>query len=359
MKKVLYVSPVGHIGGAEKCLLQLIKHHKRFEPYLLCLRDGPLAQIANFKIEVTRLLHPNTPFAISKIRSIIKKLKPDIVVGNIAYAQIYSSVSSLFLAKKIFFPHATLQIKLKDIKGTLIYLAALGLPYDKIWVGSYFSKKSIEKICPSNKIQVVYPGIELERFEKLQTKETKSKKDGIKIFSHGRIHPSKGFHFLLEVVKKLPNCLLLIAGEAHSPIEKRYKDFLLREADKIGIKERVKFLGWSAEPEKYAVECDILVYPFDRRVGEESFPLAVLEGMACSKPVIVNPSGGIAEYAKNMQNCIFTNSHPDDILQKILLILKNRELSEFISENAYETAKAFTVERFVEGIENMFFSVLS
>jgi glycosyltransferase involved in cell wall biosynthesis len=99
----------------------------------------------------------------------------------------------------------------------------------------------------------------------------------------------KGVDLLLEA---LAGCgevdvRLQIVGDGPSG------DDLSAQARRLGIADRVDFLGWRQHDEMAALmrEADVFVFPSLREAGGT----VVLEGMACGLPVIVADWGGPAE----------------------------------------------------------------
>ncbi len=100
----------------------------------------------------------------------------------------------------------------------------------------------------------------------------------------GAIHPRKGIEDLLRawslVVGKRPGAKLFLVGHG----EGRYVESMRSLAKSLYVEKNVSFQGPRKGREKYAVlkAVRIMVHPS----REESFALAILEGMACGLPVV-------------------------------------------------------------------------
>ena len=100
----------------------------------------------------------------------------------------------------------------------------------------------------------------------------------------GAIHPRKGIEDLLRawslVVEKIAAAKLLLVGHG----ETRYVEAVRSLAKSLYIEKNVSFQGPEKGSEKYAMlkAARIMVHPS----YEESFALAILEGMACGLPVV-------------------------------------------------------------------------
>lgn len=102
----------------------------------------------------------------------------------------------------------------------------------------------------------------------------------------GRLIPKKGVHTLIEASARLPrNCpwSLTIVGEG------TYRPYLQELAAKLGVAERVRFVGF-VQPERlpdWYRAADVFVLP-----SSETWGVVVLEAQACGLPVIVSDQTG-------------------------------------------------------------------
>jgi glycosyltransferase involved in cell wall biosynthesis len=101
----------------------------------------------------------------------------------------------------------------------------------------------------------------------------------------GRLHPNKGFDLMLAAVAQVTGLYLWLAGEG--PLDHALK----RQAAALGIKDRVRFLGWRDDGAALLAACDMLV------CSSRSEPLGntILEAWAARRPVIACKAMGPAE----------------------------------------------------------------
>jgi len=138
-----------------------------------------------------------------------------------------------------------------------------------------------------------------------------------------RIHPTKGLDLLIrafaEVAKQMPDAVLIVAGEGN----KGYLRKCLELAEGLGVKDRVRYLGYISEEDKIALidASEVVVLP-TRHAGE-SYPLLVDEVTSRGKPLVVtNVSKALAERAKALGFSV-ANTRPEDLTQAILRVLNN------------------------------------
>jgi glycosyltransferase involved in cell wall biosynthesis len=113
------------------------------------------------------------------------------------------------------------------------------------------------------------------------------------IGSMGRLLPLKGLVYLLRAIASLrvefPNLAVEIAGLGPE------RATLEGEAQKLGLADGVRFLGWVEELAPVLARWELFVLPS----LEEGFPMAVLDAMAAGLPVVASAVGGISELVEN------------------------------------------------------------
>jgi len=109
----------------------------------------------------------------------------------------------------------------------------------------------------------------------------------------GRLVPIKGIDLLIQAMKDIPKCRLLVAGEGPE------KAKLMRLARTAGI--TAQFLGYvtAAQRESIMRHADLFVQP--SRVihsRQEGCPVAVLEALDAGVPALMSATGGMREIAE-------------------------------------------------------------
>jgi glycosyltransferase involved in cell wall biosynthesis len=100
----------------------------------------------------------------------------------------------------------------------------------------------------------------------------------------GRLHPSKGFDLLFEAVARTTAVQLLLAGDG--PLRGQ----LERLASRLGITDRVRFLGWRDDVSALMASADLLICPS----LHEPLGNVVIEAWSAGLPVIATASDGPA-----------------------------------------------------------------
>lgn len=149
-----------------------------------------------------------------------------------------------------------------------------------------------------------------------------------------------------------PGLRLKLAGDG--PLRKDLEQL----ADSLHIRDRVDFLGWQCRNEVTALlgGCEVFVMPS----RSEPFGIAIIEAMACHKPVVACAVGGIPEIVENGKNGILVEpDNPAALADAIENLLKSPERQRAIAENGYMTAHTrFGSESMGSRYERMFAKML-
>lgn len=288
----------------------------------------------------------------------IKKIAPDIVhVQTIILAP-----SGLLVKKFLHIPYIVygrgsdvyLPWRFKDLISKPMIKHA-----DSVIALTDDMKRAIQRIH-DREVFVIPNGINLERFESL-SKERMRKRlhirddENICIFV-GSLRPVKGAIYLIEAMKiiadKNTNTRLFIVGDGE---ERKYLENRSRD---LNIDRYVNFVGQVPNEEVpwYMVSGDIFILPS----LSEGFPVAVLEAMASGLPVISTNLGALHEFVKDGKNGFLAEpKNPEQIADKILMLLEDDELRERMSKENKEVVKRYSWGAIIERLERIYINVLS
>ena len=88
MKRICFFLPSLNIGGIENVFITYANElAKRYYNvcFLLCYREGTLLSLVSDKVKIEDLGNVQLRFSLFKLRKTIKKLKPDVCLGNSLY----------------------------------------------------------------------------------------------------------------------------------------------------------------------------------------------------------------------------------------------------------------------------------
>lgn len=160
-----------------------------------------------------------------------------------------------------------------------------------------------EGVCPAEKIEVLGNGIDLEAFSRPQLDPAERAAlhlelgfpAGAEVVGFvGRLSVAKGFdHFMAafsRALRRRPALHALIVGEPDTGASDPLGPSL---AERLGVAERCRFLGWRSGEEipRLLSALDVLLLPSVR----EGFPRVVMEASALGVPVVASDIRGVRE----------------------------------------------------------------
>jgi N-acetyl-alpha-D-glucosaminyl L-malate synthase BshA len=151
----------------------------------------------------------------------------------------------------------------------------------------------------------------------------------------------KVFH---KIQKEVPAKLIMV-GEG--PEKEKAEDL----CDKLGIKDKVLFLGNSNEIDRILCFSDLFLLPSET----ESFGLAALEAMINKVAVISSNTGGIPEVnIDGVSGFLADVGDVDTMAAKGIQILKDDETLEKFKENAFNVASKFDIVHILPLYEELY-----
>jgi glycosyltransferase involved in cell wall biosynthesis len=133
----------------------------------------------------------------------------------------------------------------------------------------------------------------------------------------GRLHPVKGQQYFLEAAAKVledrPDATFMLAGTGAD--QERLKNL----AERLGISDQVKFLGFVEDVPTLLTGLDLVVIPS----LAEGFGLIAAEALALEVPVVATQVGGLPEVVQDHVTGLLVNPADDTSLAKGILWMLN------------------------------------
>ena len=154
-------------------------------------------------------------------------------------------------------------------------------------VSAYIAKQTAKFADNPQKIRIIPNAVDITRFSPSADSGNIRAQLGVSensflILSVGRLHPIKGFEYLLvalrEVIRRNLDVMLAIVGEGF------YRTYLEYLAQTLHIRDRVRILG--RVDERFLVELYSACDAFALTSLEEGHSVAITEAMACGKPIL-------------------------------------------------------------------------
>ncbi|MBT9169659.1 MAG: Alpha-D-kanosaminyltransferase [Syntrophomonadaceae bacterium] len=166
----------------------------------------------------------------------------------------------------------------------------------------------------------------------------------------GRFETVKGPDIFLSVCKKLNDTFSegVIAVMAGDGI---LFDNIKKERDMLGLNKFLLLLGYRNDIISLLADIDILVLTS----LNEGFGMVILEAMAAGKPVVAHNVGGVAELiVDNVTGYMVKKGDIDAIVSRINDLIKNRDLYDSLSVNAYNMATKYSLSEMVNRFEGVY-----
>ena len=165
----------------------------------------------------------------------------------------------------------------------------------------------------------------------------------------GRFHKNKAMDTLIRAMPLVPEIWLWLAGEGEE------RGNLVALARKLGVDERVKFLGWRTDRGALFKSVDFCVYPS----REEPFGNVVIEAWGYGVPLVTTATKGPSWLAKNGEDAIIVAvDNPEALAQGISTLASSKPLGQRLVANglkrvATEFSETAIVRKYAELFERV------
>ena len=248
------------------------------------------------------------------IRKIIKRFKPDILhthtakAGTLGRLAALSLMASIFASKKIRVFHTfhghTFHSYFNLLK-TFFFIQVerfLARFTDRIIVVSEQQKKDIcdtFKIADESKVQIIRLGFDLSAYGKIATNRRTYLPDSnsctnsepFRVGIVGRLAAVKNHILLFKAINylrewsEIDRFRFIIVGDGELKTE------LVAETNKLNLSEAITFSGWQKNMTAVYRQLDAVVLTSKN----EGTPVAIIEAMAASRPVVATAVGGVTD----------------------------------------------------------------
>ena len=137
------------------------------------------------------------------------------------------------------------------------------------------------------KAQVIYAGIDCD----LQPIPPRISAGPLKLGVLGRLDARKNIEAVIEATAHLAQNGIEIQTEIAGDGDVEDAISLRELVARLGVTERVRFLGWQTDVHSLLATWDLLAMPS----MEEGLPISALEAMASARPIVASRVGGLCE----------------------------------------------------------------
>jgi len=354
--------------GSKDFAYTLAKYARDFEVHLLT--HGRIADLTGNVVQ--HLIYSSSKWNwMQKIRAYVFLIKEFLLKGG----KDYDIIHSFFTPTKLNVFALELCLRNKKIK-TIQTLATLRddlydaeklkkiIHADFIITYSDYAKEKLEKLGFKN-VKRIYPGIDINLFspapKKLELmKKFETTEDDFVINYTGEYVRLGDMDDIVSVfsdlAKENKNFKLHLAVRVKNRKDASKKEEVKKKFEEAGILDRVAFI----DDGSYVMEdvfnlCDISIFPVRTMTGKFDIPLAVIEAMACGKPMIASNIKRL-RYFLNDNNSILINPGDREALkEKILYLYDNPEARGALGEKGMKFAREkFDIMKIVEEYEAVY-----
>jgi glycosyltransferase involved in cell wall biosynthesis len=177
------------------------------------------------------------------------------------------------------------------------------IPPDLVVANSRFTAGSATKLFPDAPAEVVHPPVPAPSIPDRQRQVARSRiraelttsEEAVVVLMVSRIESLKGHAVLLDAldqIRDLPGWVCWIVGGAQRQHEVELLAALQRQAETLGLADRVRFVGPRADVLAVMAAADVYCQP---NTGPEGFGLTFVEALYARLPVVTSGFGGAPE----------------------------------------------------------------
>ena len=305
MKIAIIMSLAEQRGGGELMLLHLIQHGRGagVDWLVIFLEDGPMVEQvralgAEVRVIVSGRLREIFRYAatVRCLAALMRREQVSLVLGWMNQGQLYGSPAARLAGVTAVW----YQLGIPLVPGWGDRMATR-LPAAGILTCSQAGAAAQAAIAPSRPLRVVYPGVELDRFDPSSLPAPADMRrtlgmpvSGPLIGIVGRLQHWKGMHVLIaampEILATHPDAHCVIVGGPHAP-EPEYPASLTAQISTLGLETKVTMVGLQPNVPEWMQAMDVIVHASDH----EPFGIVVIEAMALGKPTIAGNTAGPTE----------------------------------------------------------------
>jgi glycosyltransferase involved in cell wall biosynthesis len=366
-KKILFlIFNLENGGGAERVLVDQINNldRKVFECFICVLNkkiDADLFQSILIPEENKKIVNFNSFLSISswiKIISWMRKNNFDIIYSHLFFANFVGRVAGkisgikriIVVEHNVYLSRSYFQRLINRILSNFSYkIVAVSKSVKNYLV-------DLEKINPS-KISVVYNGIDLKKYifdlKKRQNIRTSLNlpENNFIALSIGQVTLQKNYDLLIDIAHEVnlimkEDIYFFIAGGDEGLLGDRLKE----RVQELGLDNSVHFLGLRNDIPDLLSMADVFIMTS----GWEGFGLALVEGMANGKPVLVNDISTLEEIVGENNKYGLVAKNAKEFADTLIRLEKDKLFYEKYANLSLQRSADFSLEENIKQISKIF-----
>jgi glycosyltransferase involved in cell wall biosynthesis len=182
--------------------------------------------------------------------------------------------------------------------------------------------------------------------EPVTRSEVDTPEDAFVVSTMGRFVPRKGMDVLIKSMSLNNGMYLWIAGDGEEA------DTLKALATKLGVMDRIRFLGWQKNPNKFVAASDC----FAAASSHEPLGNIILEAWAQNVPVVSTRSEGPSWFMTHDEDGLMVDiGDAEGFAKAFTRIQENPQMAERLAQNGMKTLNTtFSKEAITDAYLNLF-----
>ena len=357
------------VGGAEHALLMLAGSldRARWRPTLLVGSSGGAAELAPLAREAglpaRRVAEAPLGLAgairVPELARMLRRERPVVFHAHLSWPLAAKFPLAAAVLARVPVIVATVQLvpEFEPGRSSLMQLRALAAGVDRcIAVSHDVARHLVERFrWPAHKVAVVHNAVRLERFGAQANgalrAELRAAAGEPLVLTCARLDAQKGHRVLLDAAAQLPGVRFALAGDGPE------RAALELHAERVGVRDRVAFLGRRDDVPELLAACDVFALPS----LYEGSSLAVLEAMAAGRAVVSSRIGGTDELiGDGHSGLLVPPGDPAALAQALRRVIADDALRARLGARARERARReFDAEAATRAVTRIYEEVLA
>ena len=377
-QRILFLNHVSEISGAERSLLDAVRHldRGRFEPFAAVPRGGELPELlaqADVRVRAVPLrrmrktANPvrlagdllNVAGVAAQLAGIIRRDRIALVHANSNTAQIYGGPAARLCGIPCVW-HT------RDLVGLGPFGRWLARTSDcTIAISQCVRRHVAPWVRGPDKVRAIYNGIDTARFAPRGVRPRVRAALGLPpeapvLGMVAQMAPWKGHGAFIEAAARIaaarPDVRFVMAGADLFNDHPDYVAGLQAKIAELGMTRTILLVGYTADAAALMESMDVLIHPAHR----EPLGRVILEAMAMGKPVVAVNACGPAEIIRSGVDGILTaTGAPEELADAALGLIGDRLLAGRIGAAArLRVQEAFDIRVTVREIESVYDDLL-
>ncbi len=337
--KILQILPEMNVGGVERGTLDLAKYISAHGHHSIVVSNGgslvPSLEASGTRHYTLPVHEKNLWTMIESMKSLEKIIRDEKVDIVHARSRVPAWIA-FFACRRTGVDFVT---TCHGYYSQNIFSHVMGWGKRVIVISEIIGRHMIDHFgVQSDNIRLIHRSVDLEKFSFRQ------RQSGLSSFTVtivGRITPLKGHVYFLKamakVIRQFPYVRVQVIGDARAD-KQAYKENILLLTKRLGIQDKVHFMGNRRDIPQLLADSDALVLS---TITQEAFGRVIIEAQAIGVPVVATKVGGVVDIVEHEKTGLLVlPKDPDAIASAVLRLMNDRKLGD---------AMAMEARRLVEG----------